>query len=73
LETTTVSIGTSSVIDHIEVFLKEIKEVKQTSLSAHITFDVRSQFCIIAMFVIADLPKNASDSYSYAFSDDLES
>jgi len=41
VETATVSIGTSSVIDHIEVLLKEIKEeVKQTLiiLSVDITF-----------------------------------
>jgi acyl-CoA hydrolase len=40
LEIATVSVGTSSVIDHIEVFLKEMKEVKQTLiiLSVHITF-----------------------------------
>jgi hypothetical protein len=41
LETATVSIGTSRVIDHVEVLLKEIKEeVKQTLilLSVHITF-----------------------------------
>jgi len=29
LEIAAVSIGTSSVIDHIEVLLKEMKEVKQ--------------------------------------------